>query len=208
MLQFIGNADRAEYAVQRGVMQWHDLPVEVWAVNYPGFGGSTGPVSMKASGTAALVAYDALRQKAGDRPIFVSGLSFGTAAALHVAANRPVAGMLLHNPPPLRQLIMGRFGWWNLWLVATPVALQIPSELDSVANAAKVKAPGVFLLAGADEVVPPKYQRRVVDAYAGEKRLVDLPGASHNDLPEGKAIGEARDAVHWLFSPSPECRSD
>ena len=50
----------------------------------------------------------------------------------HVAANRPVAAIVLQNPPPLRQLILGHYGWWNLWLIATPVALGVPSELDSL----------------------------------------------------------------------------
>jgi hypothetical protein len=40
-----------------------------------------------------------------------------------VAANRPCAGLVLTNPPPLRNMILQRFGWWNLWLLATPVAL-------------------------------------------------------------------------------------
>jgi uncharacterized protein len=199
VLQFIGNADRAENAVVRAAGQWDAQPVEVWAVNYPAFGGSTGPVSMKGSAAASLAAYDALKPRTGDRPIFLSGISLGTAAALHVASQRPVAGLVLHNPPPLRQLIMGRFGWWNLWLLATPVACGVPSELDSLGNATRVTAPAVFILAGADEIVSPKYQHKVVDAYAGEKRLVDLAGAHHNDMPEGKGEQDVKAAIDWLW---------
>lgn len=200
VLQFIGNADRAEYSVQRGVEQWGDRPVEVWAVNYPGYGGSTGRASMKSAAAAGLAAYDALRQQAGDRPIFVSGLSFGTTAGLHVAANRPVAGMLLQNPPPLRQLVLGKFGWWNLWLLAGPVALGVPSELDSIGNAGKIKAPGVFVIAGADEIVPPKYQRKIFNAYAGEKRAVTLEGARHNDLADATDERNIQAGIDWLWT--------
>jgi len=32
------------------------------------------------------------------------------------------ADLILTNPPPLRQLIMGHYGWWNLWLAAAPQA--------------------------------------------------------------------------------------
>jgi uncharacterized protein len=199
VLQFIGNADRAENAVVRAAGQWHAYPLEVWAVNYPAFGGSTGPVSMKGSAAASLAAYDALKPGAADRPIFLSGISLGTAAALHVASQRPVAGLVLHNPPPLRQLILGRFGWWNLWLLAAPVACGVPSELDSLGNAAKVNAPAVFVLAGEDEIVQPKYQRKVVDAYAGEKRLVTLAGANHNDMPEGKGERDVEAGIDWLW---------
>jgi pimeloyl-ACP methyl ester carboxylesterase len=200
VLQFIGNADRAENAAVRAASQWDAHPVEVWAVNYPAFGGSTGPVSMKGSAAASLAAYDALAARAAGRPIFLSGISLGTAAALHVASQRPVAGLVLHNPPPLRQLILGRFGWWNLWLLAGPVACGVPSELDSLGNAAKVNAPAVFVLAGADEIVSPKYQRMVVDAYAGEKRRIDLAGANHNDLPEGQGEQDLKAGIDWLWA--------
>ncbi|KAF5408528.1 MAG: hypothetical protein Udaeo2_13130 [Candidatus Udaeobacter sp.] len=43
-----------------------------------------------------------------------------------------------------------------------------------------------FLLAEKDEVVPARYHRLVVDAYAGEKRVISLRGAHHNDPIEGQ----------------------
>ena len=200
LLVFVGNADRAERGVFYGIEQAEGRSVEVWAMNYPGYGASTGPPRLTKSGPAALATYDARRARAGDRPIFISGGSLGTTAALHVAARRPVAGLILANPPPLRQMIVRRYGWWNLWLVAGPVALQVPSDLDSVAHARRCKAPAVFVLAGSDTVIPPAYQKMVVDAYAGEKRLVNLPDADHNDPPQGDAAEEARGAIEWLWS--------
>jgi hypothetical protein len=200
VLAFIGNADRAEYAVQRNAEDWADRPVEVWAVNYPGYGGSTGPARLAAIGPAVLAAYDSLHAVAGSRPIFLSGMSLGTAAALHVAANRPVAGLVLQNPPPLRKLILERYGWWNLWLAAGPAALHIPSDLDSLANARRTTAPGVFLLAQEDEIVPPRFARAVADAFAGEKRLIPLPGANHNDAPAPAQEAELHAAIGWLYS--------
>ena len=54
-------------------------------------------------------------------------------------------------------------------------------------------------LAGSDEVVPPAYQQKVVDAHAGPHQLVRLPGANHNDLPEGAALTELRSQIDWLW---------
>jgi len=41
---------------------------------------------------------------------------------------------------PLKQLIVGEYGWWNLWLAAKPVAWQLPNSLDSIENAKRAKA--------------------------------------------------------------------
>src|SRR5205814_6151379 len=124
VLRFYGNADRADRWVAAEAEMWNGRAVEVWGMNYPGFGGSTGPAQLSRIGPAALVAFDELRRFAdtqvavesavrsgkssadalGTRAIIVFGASIGTTAALHVAVNRPVAGLILHNPPPLRQM--------------------------------------------------------------------------------------------------------
>jgi len=199
MLRFYGNADRADRWVAAEAEMWNNRAVEVWGMNYPGFGGSTGPARLARLGPAALTAFDAVKQAAGDRPVVVSGASLGTTTALHVAAHRQVAGLILHNPPALRQIILRQFGWWNLWLLAGPLAQKLPADLDSVANAKKVRVPAIFLLAENDEVVAPKFQRLVVDAYAGEKRVIQLSGAGHNSPVEGAGLTHFHDALNWLL---------
>src|SRR4051794_37189872 len=121
VLRFYGNADRAERWVAAEAEMWNDRAVEVWGMNYPGFGGSAGPARLKRIAPAAVTAFDALRREAGERPIVIFGTSIGSAPALHIAAHRAVAGLVLHNPPALRQLILRQYGWWNLWLLAGPV---------------------------------------------------------------------------------------
>jgi pimeloyl-ACP methyl ester carboxylesterase len=168
-------------------------------MNYPGFGGSTGPAKLKRIGPAAMNAFDALQHEANDKPIVIFAASLGTTAALHVAADREVAGLVLHNPPAIRQMVLQRFGWWNLWLLAGPLALQVPKELDSVANARSIHKPAIFLLAENDEVVPPRYQHMVVDAYAGEKRIINLRGANHNSPIEGAGLSDLHRELDWLL---------
>ena len=201
LLEFTGNATRAEHVAGYIAHRWGERPLECWTVNYPGYGGSTPRAKLSLIPAAALAAYDALAQEAKGRPIFVTGTSLGTAAALHVAAHRPVTGMILQNPPPLRRMILDH-GWWNLWLFAGPVALGVPSDLDSIANARQVTAPAVFLLSADDEIVAPKYQRMVADAYAGPKRMIDLPGARHNDPVEGAPLKLLEAAMDWLLETS------
>lgn len=208
ILRFYGNADRADRWAALEAEIWNERRVVVWGVNYPGFGGSTGPARLHRIAPAALAAFDALKAEAGDVPVVVFGASLGTTAALHLAAQRHpgVAGVILHNPPALRQMILRDFGWWNLWLLAGPVAMQIPPELDSVANARAARAPGIFLLAEKDEVVMPRYHRLVADAYAGEKRVIVLKDANHNSPIDGTGLAEFHGALDWLLPRSPEGR--
>src|SRR5436305_12016974 len=152
ILRFYGNADRADRWAAAEADMWKDRAVEIWGMNYPGFGGSTGSARLSLIGPAAVATFDELKRYAADQPIVPFGTSIGATAALHVAASRPrgIAGLILHNPVPLREMILGRFGWWNLWLLAGPVALQIPRDLDSIANAKTSRAPAIFLLAEKD----------------------------------------------------------
>ena len=199
VLRFYGNADRAERWVAAEADSWNERSITIWGMNYPGFGGSTGPAKLKRVGPAAVAAFDALQHEANGKPIVIFAASLGTTAGLHVAANRPVAGLVLHNPPALRQIVLQHFGWWNLWLLAGPVAAQIPSELNSIRNAKAITKPAIFLLAENDEIVPPRFQRMVVDAYAGEKRVLTLHGAHHNDPLSSAAISELYGALDWLL---------
>jgi uncharacterized protein len=199
VLRFYGNADRADRWAAAEAEMWNDRAVEIWGMNYPGFGGSTGPARLSRIGPAALAAFDELRRQAGGRPIVLFGTSIGATAALHVAAQRPETRLILHNPPPLRQMILRQFGWWNLWLLAGPVALEIPRDLDSLSNAKAIHAPAIFLLAEKDEVVAPRFHQLVVDAYAGEKRVIPLRGAYHNDPIEGAGLADFYRALDWLL---------
>lgn len=208
VLRFYGNADRAEHWVAAEAESWNGRAVEIWGMNYPGFGGSTGPARLNRVGPAALAALDALQKSAADRPIVVCGTSLGTTAALEVAAHRPVAGLVLQDPPAIRPMILRQFGWWNLWLLAGPLSLQIPCDLDSIANAEATRARAIFLLSEKDQVVAPRFQKLVVDAYAGKKRTITLKGAKHASPVTGVALVNLYDALDWLLPRSGEGASN
>lgn len=71
-------------------------------------------------------AFDALKRTAGDRRYLYLARTWERRPRCNVAAHRQVAGLILHNPPALRQIILRQFGWWNLWLLAGPLAQNSP----------------------------------------------------------------------------------
>jgi hypothetical protein len=185
--------------------RWRGRRVEVWVANYPGYEASTGPRTLRGMLPASLAAYDALRRIAGDRRVFIEGFSLGTVPALAVAARRAdVAGVILQNGPPLRELVIGEHGWGNAWLLASIVAMEIPGDLDSIANARRCSMPAIFLTADRDSVIPPRYQRMVIDAYAGTKRVVVQKGADHVVVLSDNELRQLRDASDWMWPLSPE----
>jgi hypothetical protein len=199
VLEFCGNATRAEEIAQFVAQRWQKHPVEVWVMNYPGFGGSEGRAELKTIVPSATATYDALARRAGGRPIFIEANSMGTVPALYVAGSRPVAGLVLQNPPPLRRLILGRYGWWNLWLAAGPIALEVPRDLDSLSSARRGRAPAVFLVGESDSLVPPKYQQLVIDAYAGPKQVIRMRDTTHWQPVTGQAETQLADEIDRLW---------
>jgi uncharacterized protein len=199
VLDFTGNGTRAEMIAAAIARRWGNHPVETISVNYPGYGQSTGPASMDAMPQMELDAFDSVSQIANGKPVIVTGHSLGCTAALYVAAHRPVAALVIQNPPPLRQLIIGRFGWWNLWLGAIPIALQIPPEFDSIANAQQCHEPAVLISGIHDDYIPPKYHHLVFDAYAGPHFLVAVDGG-HNTAPT--RTSDFYKGLDWLWRQS------
>lgn len=197
VISFVGNASRAERPGICRRARWPSEAVEVWSVNYPGFGGSAGDATLPAVERAAVFAHAAIRAEARGRPIIVCGNSIGTAAALRLADRLDVAGLVLRNPPPLAALITERHGWWNLWIAATLVVMQIPPGLDALQTARRARAPAVMLTSTDDRVVPSEFQQRVADAYAGPLRRVMMPGAGHNS-PLGRHAPAVDAALAWL----------
>lgn len=204
VLRFYGNADLANRWIADEAAAFGDAALEFWGVNYLGFGGSEGDATLSNVALSARAAFDALAVRAHGRPIIVIGSSLGTTAALHVAARRGVAGLVLENPPPLRQLVL-HHGWWNLWLLAWPVSRQVPDELDSIANARRCTAPAVFISARRDRVVPVAYQQQVMDAYRGDWRVFDVD-ADHNDLVPDAVQAEVRVAIRSMIDRARSAR--
>jgi pimeloyl-ACP methyl ester carboxylesterase len=184
VLEYCGNGTRAEdITAWLANQRWRQWPVEVWCMNYPGYGQSTGPAALNAIPPAALATYDSLRKVAGERPIILEANSLGSATAIYVATQRPTPMLIVQNPPPLKRLILGRHGWWNLWLLATPVAMQVPSELNTPDTAPKVPKdlPALFIQSGGDTIIPPEYGKITQAKYAGPRTVIDIPDIDHND---------------------------
>jgi pimeloyl-ACP methyl ester carboxylesterase len=175
----------------------------MWTVNPPGYGGSSGAASLQALAACAEAVYEHLQTVAAGRAVVLSGASLGCVSALYLAARRPISGVVLRNPPALREVIHGRFGWWNLQLITRPIARQVPHDLCAIENARRSRAPAVFLLAMQDRIVPPRYQQAIHEAYGGESTIVQLHEADHATPLTDEQQCRFRNALLWLEQKLP-----
>jgi predicted alpha/beta hydrolase family esterase len=197
VLKFPGTGGRAERMSEHPAEVWSDLAAEVWTVNPPGYGGSGGRASLGYVTAVADAAWAQISARASGKPIIVTGNSLGCLAAFHLAASKHFAGLLVRNPPSLRELIAGRHGWWNLGF-SKLIAAQVPESLCSISNATRANVPAVFVMSEKDRTVPPSYQRRIINAYAGEQRLMVLRDADHTTPIDESQVPEYLEVLNWF----------
>lgn len=167
-----------------------------------GYGGSTGPADLQRyPEMIRAIGEHALREHP-DRKVVVCGNSLGGMSALAMAANFPVAGVLLRNPAPVHQLIgqRSRYLWPSLGL-SKLLAAHIPSYLDAVANATKCTSPCWILISQRDTVVPVSFQQQIVGGYGGWIDVFPVPDAEH-DTPVPLELENAY--LRWVESAGEE----
>ena len=198
VLKFIGAGGRAEKSGPHPIETWGDITAEVWAINPLGYGGSTGKASVQSFAAMAIAAHDAMVAEFPGKKMLVIGNSIGSAPALYLATHRPIDGLFTRNPPPIRELVIGRYSWWNFGIGSRIIASRFPEQLDSIDNASKTKTPALFVMSMADTLVPIKYQHMIIDNYAGPKKIFRSVNANHDDPPDESQLDEYLSHLHWL----------
>ena len=181
VLYFGGNAEEVSWTLSdaRWPPEW-----TIVGINYRGYGGSEGKPGERELTADALAIYDALaaRDDVDRRRIVVFGRSLGTAMAVHVAARRPVAGVILVSPfDSLAAVGHDHYAW-------LPVALLLKHRFDALADARSIQAPLAVIAGDADSIIRAERSRALYDAWAGPKTWQLIAGAGHNDLGASDAF--------------------
>lgn len=198
LIEFPGTASRAEHSSDFVEVCWPLPCVEIWAVNPPGYGRSSGTASLNKLAAAAKRVLNKVRQVAGDKPVIAAGGSLGSVSAFYLVAHHRVEGLMVQNPPALRELILQQSAWWHFKWLTRMIAAQIPPELDSIANAQQATVPAVFITAQQDTIVPPHIQRQIITAYQGPLKVFVMPKAEHDTPLTKNDLAQLRPLVHWL----------
>jgi len=175
IVYFQGNAQAVADRYER-FDHFHREGYGVLAINYRGYGGSTGSPSeagLIADGRAAIGFLKA--QGVRQQRMILYGESLGSGVVMQLAAaeaTRPAA--LILEAPYASAADIARGIYWFL-----PVDLLMKDQFRSIDFAASVDVP-VFIHHGdADRVVPIAQGRRLYAALAGPKEFLAVPGGTH-----------------------------
>lgn len=185
VLYFGGNAEEVSWMLDEARTA---TPGVSWLLmDYRGYGQSAGAPSEAALVADALALYDHALTLPGADPtrIYAFGRSLGSGVAVALAAERPLAGLILATPFDSLAAVAKRYYWY------LPVDWMLKHRFDSVERAPRLTTPLLCLVAERDEVIPPEHAERLFAAWGGAKRKAVLTGASHNGTD-----------AHPLFWPS------
>jgi len=158
--------------------------LNVLAYDYRGYGRSEGRPSEAGVYLDAQAAYDSERGRGVPAAnIICFGESLGGAVAIHLASERPCAGVAVVSTFTRgRDLARHHYG---------PLAVLAGSRFDSIARIGRLSVP-VFIAHGdRDEVVPFELGVRLFDAAGQPKRFFRAAGAHHNDVFESPGLIDA-----------------
>lgn len=195
-LVFSGNAGTAWDWV--GLRSEPVGPVGILLIDWPGFGASQGTPSPASILRAADGAVAALAGKLGlsiedlRRRCGVLGHSMGAAAALQYAEQRGAAAVVLVAPftslLAMAQRVVG-------WPLCELLLHRFDNDAALASLAQRADKPPVLILHGdADTTIPLAMSRTLAAAHPGWVRLVEVPGAAHDDVLD-LAWSNLRDAL-------------
>ena len=197
-LCFHGNA--ANIAWRADVYRFlRDLPANVLAVEYRGYGRSEGEPSEAGIYRDAEASYAYLVRERGipSGRIIALGQSLGTAVAAELAANHELGGIVLEAPFPSARAVARRIYWFVPglgWLMR--------SRFDTAKNLAAANqrfgTPLLVVHCTGDPVIPFAFGKEVYDRAAQPKWFYSVSGECHEEATLLDPAGLRQELLRFL----------
>lgn len=149
-------------------------PLDVYILEYPGFGAREGSPAEKSLLAAA---DEALENLPENLPVYVVSESLGTGVAAHLAQKYParVGGLAMFVPYDKLASVAANH------VPFIPAYFLLWDRYDPAEWLKDYHGPVKIIVAGADEIIPPKLGVRLYDSYAGPKSLLVIPNVHHSN---------------------------
>src|SRR5262245_57944289 len=191
VLYFHGNGGALRYRVDRFRALTAD-GIGLVALSYRGYAGSTGRPSEEGLIADAKAAYAFAAARHPAARLVLWGESLGTGVAVALAAEKPVARLVLEAPFTSAVDIAA-----SVYPIV-PVRWLMKDQFRSDLRIGKITAPVLIVHGDQDRVVPITSGERLYALITAPKRFVRVPGAGHEDLGV-RAVAEAKAFIDKRF---------
>jgi pimeloyl-ACP methyl ester carboxylesterase len=162
---------------------------EVWMVDYPGYGKSTGDFSEQTIYDWALQVYKLSRTRFTPDSIVIYGKSMGTGIAAQLASIRDTRRLILETPYYSFPSIVGQYA------PIYPVKQIIRFKIPTYQYLQKVTAPVTIFHGTSDGVIRHSNARKLKPFLKPGDEFISIEGGSHNDLHQFKLFQQKLDSV-------------
>ncbi len=175
-LWFTGNAGNISYRLDNLKLLHDRLGLNIFIIDYRGYGKSQGKVSEEGTylDAEAALKYLHSRKDINHDRIISFGRSLGSAVAIDLATKERCLGIILESPFTSATDIMRR-----IFPFLPPGILS--AKYDSLSKIKRVTAPLLVLHGDRDEVIPFELGRKLYEAANEPKEFYTIKGAGHND---------------------------
>ncbi|MFQ5926306.1 MAG: alpha/beta hydrolase [Terriglobia bacterium] len=177
LLYVHGNAGNLSHRIDN-IAFLRRLPVNVFALDYRGYGRSQGRPSEAGFYRDAEAAYDYLTHRQGvpAERLVVLGQSLGAAVAVELAARRRVAGLILEGGFPSAPRVAQRV----MWLPGVHRLMR--TRFDATSTLRQLRRPLLVAHCTADPVIPYELGEELFQAANEPKSFVRFEAACHEPL--------------------------
>jgi pimeloyl-ACP methyl ester carboxylesterase len=162
---------------------------EVWIIDYPGFGKSTGKLTEQTLYDWSNYMYMLARSRFSADSIIIYGKSMGTGIAAHLASIQPCKKLILETPYYDYPSVIKHH------IPIYPVDWMLHYKIPTNLYLEKVTAPITIFHGTGDYIIPYKNAERLRPVLKPGDEFVTIKGGSHNDLYKFKETVEKLDSL-------------
>lgn len=144
----------------------------VFAYDYQGYGTSQGKATEKSAYDDENTAYDYLTTnlKTPANNVIIFGRSVGSGPAVHIAARRPAAALILQSP------------FLSAFRVVTKIPILPFDKFQNYKEIRRVRCPLLIIHGSQDSIINIQHGQKLFALANDPKQFFAVPGADHNDL--------------------------
>jgi pimeloyl-ACP methyl ester carboxylesterase len=188
VLYFHGNRENISHYA-RFAPEFTRNGYEVWMIDYPGFGKSTGEFTEQKMYDWALLMYKLCRARFSKDSIIIFGKSMGSGIAAQLGSIRDTRRLILETPYYSFPSIIGQYA------PIYPLNKMIRFKIPTYEYLQNVTAPITIFHGTSDWTIRESNAKRLIPFLKPGDEFVSIEGGGHNDLHQYKIFQQKLDSV-------------